>query len=685
MCIKKALAITGALLIAGSAFGGDAFIDFSNINTSSTEGSSASSAVRLGSMTWSGGQIAESSNPNLRSAGFAALEVTDGPASVVFDRPVGGVRFFFVHGEGIPAGTATALSADGKVLGTFKSREASTFGDSRNFVRFQSKQPISAIEFSGGVIDSFQTESFDVDYDLVQGSWVNDDVGENNAAGIFFDHILTEDALFMAWFTYTTETKLAPTAWDGDVGFPDNRWLVAQFDTDTGSNQLTGTMFASAGGEFNRPRTDFQFDEEVGTVTVDFIDCDRAIVSYDLDSPVISGTFEIIPTEKQVNPDGFSCTPDPSPGLEGQYAGSAVCASCHANYYEGWSASTHPNMIKPASEGMWEISRQFIEEELAKGDSPFLEIGGGRGRVESIDDIVYTNGHKWKQRFVVQTDDGFAFMGMQVNPAHGGQPDRITPYVTGNIYEDRCLGCHVTGLDLDVLATLDRTANDYDLDSAAVELGIGCESCHGPAAAHVADPFNKNKITNPANMSARAQMEFCATCHGRNAGHVELAGRQDPIGYQFGMDVREVTKVLSLLTNEYVTKGLDENGNVTGYFDPGGSLRFWDDATARSHRMHYNEFEMNTLKMQLGFTCTTCHDSHSESHLRGGSWQGLLEADLGNYSCSNCHLSKIARGWDIDEAMPYNAQSASGVRDIRRHTLGPHEQSISPDIPIKDD
>lgn len=685
MSYRVLVTAASALLLAASAFGGDAFVDFSNVNAGLDEASRDTTVVRSNQMTWHGGRVAESANPALRSAGFAGLEVTSGSASVVFDRPVSGVRFFYVHGQGIPAGTATALSADGNVLGTFKSREATTFGDSRNFVRFESKQPIAALEFSGGSIDSFQTTAFNADFDLVQGSWVNDDVPENNAAGIFFDHLSTEQTLFAAWFTYTSEPKIAETLWDGDVGSPDNRWLVAEFATDTGSNELSGTLFAAFGGEFNRARTDFQITEAVGSISVDFIDCDRAIVSYDLDEPVLSGTFEIIPTEKQINPDGFSCIPDPSAGLQGQFAGSEACATCHIRYYEGWAGSTHPKMIKPASEGMWDISRQFIEEELAKEDSPFLEIGGGRGRVESIDDIAYTSGHKWKQRFVVQTDEGFAFMGMQVNPAHADQPDRITPYVTGNIYEDRCLGCHVTGLDLDVLATLDRTADHYDLDSAAVELGIGCESCHGPAAAHIADPFNKNKITNPANMSARAQMEFCATCHGRNAGHVELAGRQDPIGYQFGMDVREVTKVLSLVTNEYVSKGLDEDGNVTGYFDPGGSLRFWADATARSHRMHYNEFEMNTLKMQLGFTCTTCHDSHDPSHLVGGSWENLLETDLGNQSCSNCHLSKIARGWDIDEAMPYNAQSASGVRDIRRHTLGPHTMSISPDIPVKSD
>ena len=680
MNLSKPLVLAASLLLVNSSLATPTFIDFSDGDGAMMTTSASAPEFKIAGTTWSGGEISASADPALRSAGFSAFEVSSGQGSVVFDRPVAGVRFFFAHGHGVPEGTATAYSADGIVLGTAKSQLATTFGDSRNFVRFDSKQPIAAVTFSGGAIDSFQTQAFDVDYKLVQGAWVNNDVEENNAEGLFFDYLATESALFMAWFAYDSEIKMAPTASDGDVGSPDNRWLTARFDTDTGSNLLTGTIFASSGGEFNSPRTAYQVTEEVGSISIDFVDCDRALVSYDLQTPAISGNFEIIPVEKQVNPDGFSCDAEP-PSLMGQYAGSENCAICHQSYYEGWKGTIHPDMNKPAAEGMWDISREFIEAELAKGDSPFLEIGGNRGRVTSIDDIVYTNGHRWKQRFVVQTDEGHAFMRLQMNPAFGDTPARGTVYTENRIYEDRCLACHTTGFDLELSRTIDRTAEDYTLASTVSELGVSCEACHGPGAAHMQQPFRKDLIVNPGNLSARAQTEFCGTCHARNAGHNTIAGRNDPIGYEFGMDVRDVTKVLSVVTNEYIFKGVDADGNVNGYFDPGGTRRFWEDGTARSHRMQYQDLEGNRMKAQFGFTCTTCHDVHHETALKGGSWEGLLMADLGQQSCANCHFSKINRGWSLDEAMPYNANNASGVRDQRMHTFGTN--FVSPDIPLR--
>ena len=257
---------------------------------------------------WSGGMITEAPSA-LRASGSTVYAMQSGEGKVMFDQPVMNVSFFFVHGEGVPAGMAMAYSADGRVLDTQRSRAASHSGDSRNFVRFETKQPISAVVFSGGAVDNFRAEAFSPDYFLVQGhSWVNDDVPENNAAGIFFDYISSQDTLFMAWYTYDSAEK-TDTAFDGDVGAADNRWLTARFDVSQGENPVIGTLYASSGGEFNQPRNAFQETVAVGTVELEFIDCDRAMVTYDLDEGGLSNTFAIIPTEKQLNPEGFRCDP----------------------------------------------------------------------------------------------------------------------------------------------------------------------------------------------------------------------------------------------------------------------------------------------------------------------------------------------------------------------------------------
>ena len=258
--------------------------------------------------TWSGG-VVQSVDSRFRSSGHAAYVVAGSPATVVFDSPVMNVEFFFVHGGDAHPGTAIAYSADGRVLDMIKSNAATHFGDSRNFVAFKTKQPISAVTFTGGVIDNFRASAYEIDYFLVEGGWVNDDVGENNAEGLFFDYLSSANTLFMAWFTYTSEVKTSGPDFDGDVGAPDNRWLIATFEVEQGETTAVGTLFSSTGGEFNRPRTPFQATEPVGVVTLEFIDCDRARVSYELEVPQVSGQFEIIPVEKQINPAAFDCDP----------------------------------------------------------------------------------------------------------------------------------------------------------------------------------------------------------------------------------------------------------------------------------------------------------------------------------------------------------------------------------------
>ncbi len=265
------------------------------------------STFSLDGANWSGGMITEAPR-TLRSSGAHAYAVHDGQATITFDHPVMNVSFFFVHGDGVPEGTATAYTADGVELETIRSRQSTHFGDSRNFVRFSTKQPISAIAVTGGSIDSFEADAFSPDYFLVQGGWAKADLPRDNASGIFFDYLANQDALFMAWHTYDTIPK-TETAFDGDVGAADQRWLTAQFDVEQGENPVVGTLFASSGGEFDQPRNPFQETIAVGSIELEFIDCDRAMISYEIDEPALSGNFQIIPLGKLVDVEGFRCDP----------------------------------------------------------------------------------------------------------------------------------------------------------------------------------------------------------------------------------------------------------------------------------------------------------------------------------------------------------------------------------------
>jgi hypothetical protein len=363
--------------------------------------------------------------------------------------------------------------------------------------------------------------------------------------------------------------------------------------------------------------------------------------------------------------------------LEGQprdgYVGSATCRSCHQGEYHGWAETVHGDMIQVANEEtMAPWARQELERYLASDPgSQFLGIGseGNRGQLQSIEDIKYVVGGKWKQRYIVKSDEGHVFLRYQYywSKADGShdhwsegpdRDDRWHDYGGNRVYEDRCLDCHSTGFDLARANTLDRTDPNYTLGSVVSELGIGCEKCHGPGEAHVLS-LSRADISNPKNFTPDQQVQFCGTCHGRNAGHAEIDGREDALGFALGdANLHEVVRMLD------VTDPVD--GNVahnpgTGYF-AGTSQRFHADGASRSHRQQYNDFIQGPHYGKV--TCTDCHNVHAGNTLKTATTTAL---------CATCHDGSIAPGrmftrQDIDAIMPKRAQS-SNRPDISTHTF----------------
>jgi hypothetical protein len=96
--------------------------------------------------------------------------------------------------------------------------------------------------------------------------------------------------MFVAWFTYDTERP--PQDISAFLGDPGHRWLTAQGPYDGKIAEMT--IFVTSGGVFdsaNPPAmTDLNGD---GTLTIEFISCSQAIVSYEITSLGISGVIPI--------------------------------------------------------------------------------------------------------------------------------------------------------------------------------------------------------------------------------------------------------------------------------------------------------------------------------------------------------------------------------------------------------
>lgn len=262
---------------------------------------------------WSGGVVATEGSPPLYASGSFSYEVMGGNAMVTFDTPVSSARFFYVHGNGFAPGTATARTANGTIVDTGDSDQATSFGDPDHFIDLDEDLPISTIEFTGGVIDNF---SFTVaetgpapSFDLLEGAWQNlDTTGE----GILFDFSPSLNLLFMAWFTFTLEAVPSADPPAVDIGFDGQRWMTALLTID--GDTASGPLRARQAGAFDMPPTGSESGQPVGTVSVQLLDCDLALVTYTIDSAGgVSNSFEIVPTELVINPGGFSCTPNNIP------------------------------------------------------------------------------------------------------------------------------------------------------------------------------------------------------------------------------------------------------------------------------------------------------------------------------------------------------------------------------------
>ncbi len=184
------------------------------------------------------------------------------------------------------------VSNDGRFLYVVGSSSVTQPGPTNNFLR---------------VID-LGPEGGPFDFALAEGAWLNRDT---DGEGILFDFGPTLDLLFAAWFTSTLEEVAPADPPDIEVGGRGQRWMTSLLTLD--GNTASGPLRARQGGAFDMPPAENEASAEVGDFSVQFLACDLAEVNYTINSTGTTGSFEIEPLEKVVNPNGFSCNAEGVP------------------------------------------------------------------------------------------------------------------------------------------------------------------------------------------------------------------------------------------------------------------------------------------------------------------------------------------------------------------------------------
>ena len=167
--------------------------------------------------------------------------------------------------------------------------------------------------------------------------------------------------------------------------------------------------------------------------------------------------------------------------LRGQFAGSQACQPCHVEQYRKHEKSGHAHALAVAPAG-------------GRGEWAF---GAGAKAVT------------WVSRVDAETymehglSDYPAAKTIGLTPGHKDASGRRYRTLDSQATVLRCFRCHTTG----------PLALEESGRIVPAELGVGCESCHGPGAAHVKEGGARSSIFNPGQLSAASLNDYCGACH----------------------------------------------------------------------------------------------------------------------------------------------------------------------------
>ncbi len=342
-----------------------------------------------------------------------------------------------------------------------------------------------------------------------------------------------------------------------------------------------------------------------------------------------------------------------------QFVGSEVCKTCHLEHYDAWKKTLHSRMIQDAQVNRDAIivglDEKRIREDLAKrGDK--LKVPAAEIYVPTMDEVRYTIGSQWKQRYVIEKDGDLFISPVQYNT----ETDRFVNYHEHDWKKrpwlKKCGGCHATGVDLDA--------------KTFVEPGVGCEACHGKGSWHAALPkarvYQKREtIVNPGKLTLGVAVQICGSCHNRGKS-TQVKGSSWPVGYEPG-------------------KSLEAFYRSTSY--EGGDVKHvYANEFAKGHHQQYLDWKQSKHHKE-GVTCMSCHYSHE----LGAGPRRSQTLSKGSKTCMECHVQVSQQGAHGIHSfanctgchMPRIAKSAESG-DIRSHvfvTLLPKDTLENPKIP----
>ena len=362
----------------------------------------------------------------------------------------------------------------------------------------------------------------------------------------------------------------------------------------------------------------------------------------------------------------------PAPRDAFAYAGSTACQSCHADHHASWKRTYHRTMTQEA--GPQSVQGAFDGQVVRYWGQPVRPTKHGEdfvfeyldptsGAVRKTVPVARTVGSHRYQQYLAALPGGR----YQRQPLiwHNGE-QRWIHYNGAFLYDDHqrfdqhaatwnpnCIYCHNTGpepriTNADSMFQRLRQGerfnylNEATWDSQVAELGIACETCHGPGGQHAAANRNPVRrywlqlsgradpsIVNPARLDSKRAAEVCGQCHAQRLPvSNDLVDRWLGRGPTFraGENLQQHVRL--------VTRDTPVPAGDPDTF----KLRFWQDGTPRLSAYELQGLMQSTCYTKGEATCIGCHAAH------GGDPAGMITPEnRAGASCQGCHVGIEAR------------------------------------------
>jgi hypothetical protein len=300
-------------------------------------------------------------------------------------------------------------------------------------------------------------------------------------------------------------------------------------------------------------------------------------------------------------------------GADAEFAGAGKCASCHPAIYRLQHESRHARTLRPvavATEFTRPLPIHFTDRVtgaeliLSRQNPDSVELSARKGAEQ--------------HRLLLRWAFGSGAQGItSVGEREDGQAveARLTWYQSVGRF-DLTTGAtkHTPG---DVRGSLGRDLSKEELNqclgchsSSRAEMGVHCESCHGPGADHiraVTAGLRDTKIMHPGRLAAFEQVQLCGKCHGRPPEDTDLSA----------------------------LRAIEDNPNTARFASPRLVLsRCFNESAERLKCGTCHDPHQDAARAQAGYdrACTSCHDQ--------GKRKRATICRVGKQNCSSCHMPR---------------------------------------------